>query len=212
MPYDLGLNDISAHHQPQGYPGRMHAPDTQEGTPSTAPAQGRSRLHARERKRLAVLREGRAVDLRLLGMTYEQVAASLLPCSSHRGTEGDPTCSLCQVLYPGGASAARKAILRALDKAYALGQEGREQLRQQQLGQIDLLLRKAMRSAMGGDWEAARVATRLLDRRARLLGLDAPSRVQVTTELDQEIEALLDQLAEQTGSREAAEQVLDGPA
>lgn len=190
---------------------RMHPTDTQEGTTPRPEPTGRGRLHARERTRLAVLREGRAVDLRLAGMTYDQVAASLLPCSAHRGTEGDPRCERCEPLYA-NASSARRAILRALDKSYALGAEGREQLRQQHLGQIDLLLRRAMRAALGGDWEAMRVATRLLDRRARLLGLDAPSRVTVTTELDQEIEALLDQLAEQTGSREAAEQVLDGPA
>lgn len=192
----------------------MRAPDSPEGT--TDPAVKRAeaataRLHARERKRLAVLREGRAVDLRLMGLTYDQVAASLLPCSLHR-PDGDPTCQQCQLLYS-DASAARKAVLRALDKAYHAGAEAREALRQHHLGQIDLLLRRAMRSAMGGDWEALRGATRLLDRRARLLGLDAPKRHVVTTELDEEIRALMEALEQQgaEGVRDALEQEQEQP-
>jgi hypothetical protein len=92
-------------------------------------------------------------------------------------------------------ASAKRAVDHALEQEYAAGQDTREQLRRHQLSQIDLLLQVTMAKAVGGDWEAARVATRLLDRRARLLGLDAPARVTITTELDQAIEDLVGQLA-----------------
>jgi len=153
---------------------------------------------------MAVLREGRAVDLRLLGMTYEQIAGSLLPCQQHR-PEGDLDCSSCGLMYR-DASGARRAVERALQQAYALSAEGREQLRQQHLGQIDMLLRRAMRASMAGNWEAVRAATALLDRRARLLGLDAPARHVVTTELDEEIGALMAELRAQERAVAEADQ------
>lgn len=151
---------------------------------------------------LAALKEGRAVQLRLLRYSYSQIAASLLPCPEHK-PDGDQSCAdsehapRCVVLYPSGKSAARKAVERALARDYPQEGEGRELLRAEQLGQIDAVLRNALRFAVNElrpDWEAARVAIKALDRRAKLLGLDAPTRVQVTTELDQRIDELLGQL------------------
>lgn len=166
---------------------------TDDPGPITAAAQADQQRRAqspRARRQTATLKEGRAVQLRLLGFTYEQIAAKMLPCPPHR-PDGLVGCGLCVPLYPSGKSAAKKAIDRALQRDYALNEAGRDQLRQQQLGQVDLLLQRAMREAMGdkpGRHEAMRNAIRLLDRRARLLGLDAPTRVQVTSELDAQIE------------------------
>jgi hypothetical protein len=160
---------------------------------------------------LATLKEQRAVQLRLLRYSYEQIAASILACPDHR-PDGDRLCIdsgrdvHCVLLYPSGRSAARKAVERALARDYPQTGEGREQLRSEQLGQVDLLLQRTLRAAMSGDWEAARVATRLLDRRAKLLGLDAPTRVQITSELDSRIEELMEQMDEESRALAKAEQ------
>lgn len=145
------------------------------------------------------------MQLRLLRYSYDAIASSLLACPDHR-PDGDQSCAVssrdvrCVVLYPSGRSAARKAVERVLSRDYPQSGEGREQLRSEQLGQVDLLLQRTMRAAIGGDWEAARVAVRLLDRRAKLLGLDAPTRVAVTSELDARIDDLLSQMDELSGS------------
>lgn len=148
------------------------------------------------------MREARAVHLRSLGLTYEEIAATVLPCPDHAPT-ARPGCPQCLPLYR-DRSAAHKAVARALEREYDVTSEGARALKQQQLAQIALLLRTAMRAAIGGNWVAMREARHLLDRRARLLGLDAPQRHVVTTELDAEIEAMMDQLAE--AERKAAEQ------
>ena len=95
-------------------------------------------------------------------------------------------------------SSAKKAVDRALAREYEAGANTREQLRRHQLAQIDLLLQRAMVEALGnrdGHLEAMRNATRLLDRRARLLGLDAPTRITMDSELDAQIAALVEQVA-----------------
>jgi hypothetical protein len=46
--------------------------------------------------------------------------------------------------------------------------------------------------ACAGDHLAALTVIRCMDRRSRLLGLDAPTKLEVTTELDEEITQLLE--------------------
>lgn len=141
----------------------------------------------------AQAREQRAVELRLLGHTYEQIAHAMLCTNPEHRPDPDPSCGRCVPLYR-DKSAARKAVVRALGRDYALGAEGREQLRQTHLARLDLLYRRAARAAVQGEWEAARVAVRILDAQAKVLGIYAPSRLQITTEIDQEIEAMLDEM------------------
>lgn len=142
----------------------------------------------------AVLREARAVELRSLGWSYDMIASALLPCPEHQ-PKGDRDCERCQRMYATKAGAF-KAVQRALAREYDTTSEGAQALKRHQLAQIDLLLRAAMPAAIGRDWQAMREARHLLDRRARLLGLDAPQRHVVTSELDAEIEAMMDQLAD----------------
>lgn len=139
----------------------------------------------------------RAMELAAGGMTADAIAHSLLPCDDHR-PQGRQDCAACLPMYA-DRSGAKRAIDRMLAREYALGAASREQLRQHHLAQIDLLLRAKMPDALNNGSpssnEAARVVLRALDRRARLLGLDAPARVTVTTELDAQIEELVAQLA-----------------
>lgn len=149
----------------------------------------------RERARRAELQ---AVQMRAIGYTYEQVADSTLWCTPYHRANPEPGCPACEKMYS-SRSAAKRAIDRALEREYAAGADTRESLRRQQLAQIDVLLGPAMRRATGreGDNIEAAVTScvRLFDRRAKLLGLDAPLRVDRTSELDAQVEALVEQLA-----------------
>ena len=152
----------------------------------------------RERARRAELQ---AVQMRAIGYTYEQVADATLWCTPYHRANPEPGCPACERMYS-SRSAAKRAIDRALEREYAAGSDTRESLRRQQLAQIDLVLGPAMRRATGRDGvegagiEAAVTScVRLFDRRAKLLGLDAPIRVDRTSELDAQVEALVEQLA-----------------
>lgn len=138
------------------------------------------------------------MQLRGLGWTYEAIAGALLPCDEHK-PDGRHGCQFCLPMYANRASA-KRAVDKILADEYAAASETREQMRRHQLSQIDLLLRRIMPEAMGngeGHLEAQRNAIRALDRRARLLGLDAPARVSISTELDTQISELFDELVAQ---------------
>ena len=153
-----------------------------------SPAQQRDRARRAEQQ---------AVQLRALGATYERIAASVLPCTIYHQQHPEPGCPACETLYANRTSAMR-AVSRALEREYAAGSDTREALRRQQLSQIDLILGPAMKRAMSnGDQVEAAVTScvRLFDRRAKLLGLDAPLRIDRTSELDAQVEALVEQLA-----------------
>jgi hypothetical protein len=144
---------------------------------------------------IAKRKRTRAVQLRAMGRSFDAIAQALLPCDDHK-PEGRHDCQVCQPMYS-HRSSAKRAVDAALEEDYGATAETREQLRRHHLSQVDLLLSRAMREAMGtgdGHHEAGRLVVRLLDRRAKLLGLDAPSRVQVTTEMDREIDELLEAL------------------
>lgn len=144
-------------------------------------------------RQLGARRANRAVQLRAMGFTYAAIAAHLLPCPDHQPS-GRQDCDACLPMFR-DKSAAKKAVDRALADEYASGSEAREKLRRQQLSRIDTLLTRVMREALApGGNDAARVAVRLLERQAKLLGLDAPTRVTVDTELDRQIEEALEAL------------------
>jgi hypothetical protein len=154
---------------------------------------GQARGQAAEQ--IAARKRVRAMQLRSLGWSYEAIASALLPCDEHK-PDGRHGCLACVRMYAHRASA-KRAVDRILADEYDAASDTREAMRRHQLAQIDLLLRRVMPEAMGsgdGHLEAQRNAVRLLDRRARLLGLDAPTRVAVTTELDMQISQLYDEL------------------
>lgn len=158
---------------------------------------------ARDRSRRA---EQQAVHLRALGRTYDQIAASPLPCNDYHAQHPEPGCPACLPLYANRAGA-KLAVDRTLEREYAAGSDTREALRRQQLAQIDLILGPAMQRALdGGDQVEAAVTScvRLLDRRAKLLGLDAPLRIERTSDLDAQVEALVEQLASEAQQTAAA--------
>jgi hypothetical protein len=78
--------------------------------------------------------------------------------------------------------------------------------------QYDMLLQVAMQGVEQGDLESVRAAVSILDRKAKLLGVEAPTQVEVhaTVETEQErgLRDLLDQAEREAKARESA--VVDG--
>lgn len=152
-----------------------------------------------------------------LHYTFERIAGEGLPCVKHAPFNVEPGCLECdpRPMYPSGRSAVRKAIMSALEQAYPLDSEHRDALRRDALLTIDLGVAKLKSDLIDPDNDAADRAraanamVRLLDRQARMTGLDAPSRVQIDEGLDeelrQELALLEEQLREQpTGPSEAS--------
>lgn len=108
---------------------------------------------ASARKVLARKRETDALELRLGGATYEQIAGRL-------GYKN--------------RSSAQRAVLRALDKLIA--PEDVESLRQLELERLDRLLLGIWSSAVHGNLPELDRVLKIFERRARILGIDAPVR------------------------------------
>lgn len=149
---------------------------------------------------LARQKVDRATYLRVVArMTWAQVAESLLPCPAHQPA-GSGDCSLCIRLYASAGSAC-KAVSAHLREEEALSAELREDARREQLSALDAIIRKTMTDSVTGEKaqdraRAATAALRALDQRAKLLGLYAPTKIEVTNELDQQIEEELRAIAE----------------
>jgi hypothetical protein len=121
---------------------------------------------ARERKRA---RGQRAVELRTAGLSYGQIAEAL--CYADR-------------------RGAHNAVTRTLDRTdSALA----EDYRGLHLARLERALRAIWPQCLAGDLFAIDRAVRILDREAKLLGLDAPTQVTLT---DGTRDALIDTIAD----------------
>lgn len=93
---------------------------------------------------------------------------------------------------------ARTLVLRALEAAKY---ESAELMRVQEGLRLDRLQRAWWPAALNGDVKAAGIVMRVMDRRARLFGLDAPTQIEVTQVpveadvVDAELRTILGQLA-----------------
>ncbi|MFG2734386.1 hypothetical protein ACGFX7_06145 [Streptomyces harbinensis] len=104
-------------------------------------------------------REVRVVDLRLQGWGFEQIAA--------------------EVGYADRAGA-HKAFSRAMRAALEEQAADRDELAQAELERLDWVIRSMAPALAMGDHRAAQAILGAIDRRTRLLGLDAPQRAEVT--------------------------------
>lgn len=116
--------------------------------------------------------DGRAaLGLRLAGASFGEVA---------------------QVLGFADAEAARRSVERELGRQVVPG-DGLEGLRAEEAARLERLLRSVWPKAMDGDsgehLPAVKVALQLIDRHARLLGLDVPQEVVVHNPSQAEIDA-----------------------
>lgn len=118
-------------------------------------------------------REREALNLRRARLPYDEIAARL-------GYKNE--------------SGARHAVSRALGR---VSQGSADEYRREEADMLDRLHRAWWVPALSGDEKAARVILSISERRAKLLGLDAPVRVdaKITDALDAQIEELVAELA-----------------
>lgn len=118
-------------------------------------------------------REHKAVQLALAGASYESIAQE------------------CGYANKGGAWKAVHRLLARVDE------EDAERLREVEGARLDRLQAAHWPAALRGDVKAAAICLRILERRARLFGLDAPLVADVTIrdEVDEQIRALAAELA-----------------
>ena len=112
-----------------------------------------------KRRIVANERSARAVEMRLSGATYAQIAAEL-------------------GISQGGAY---KAVTRAMDLARERMAESAETLREIERERLEHLIAAALPKAQAGDTKAIEAARRLSESLRRVLGLDAPARTDITS-------------------------------
>ena len=105
-------------------------------------------------------RRSKAVAMRLAGMDYETIAQRL-------------------GYYNRGA--AYNDITAALEANVAEQNRNADVLRQEELQRLDRLQAGVWQAAAAGDPRSVDTALRIVDRRCKLLGLDAPQRHEVVT-------------------------------
>lgn len=114
----------------------------------------------------AAERQRKALEARKAGASYDQIAR--------------------QLNYA-GPSSAHKAVITALQRTI---QEPADELRQLELTRLDALLIPVWGQAMKGSLPAIDRAIRIMERRAKLLGLDAPLKFSIADVVNQVAEEL----------------------
>lgn len=116
--------------------------------------------------------ETKAVELRTAGMPYAEIA---------------------HTLGMAGPSSAYRMVMRALAQNQS---EEVEELRMVEGARLDCMQQSVWQRAVDGDLSSIDRVLKIMERRARLFGLDAPQKVAVsTTQVDDQIDALLAELA-----------------
>lgn len=123
-------------------------------------------------------RDIRAVDLAVAGMPYNQIADAV-GCSKATAWR-----------------AVQRGLRAMVDEQYA----DRKAMLARELRLLDRLTQANLTAALGGDAKASGVVLRAHEARVRLLGLDAPVKVDATvrSQADAEIESLMAQLGPAT--------------
>lgn len=129
-------------------------------------------------------RERQVLELRLLGLPWEQIAKRVGFAS---------------------AGAAYNAYSRALVRTL---REPAEEVRTQELERLDRMMARFYDNALRGDVQSATTVLRIMERRSRLLGLDAATKIENKSEvtvyqgggdIDAAVEELRKALAERAG-------------
>lgn len=119
----------------------------------------RASTTAAGRAATAAARNAQLLELRKSGMTYQAIGAAL--CMSRQ--------------------AAHKAITKALRELLEQSAEDAAEVRALELLRLDALLEGVWALATGGNLGAVDRALRIAERRAKITGIDAPTKVTPTT-------------------------------
>lgn len=122
------------------------------------------------RKAIGRERELQALELRKAGFTFDRIAQQL------------------GISQPG----AYKAVKRALSRLTAQTDEAADEVRRLELERLDGMLPVMWTQAKQGNQGAVDRVLRIMERRARLLGLDAPAEVKIGGRITQVTEQLVD--------------------
>lgn len=117
----------------------------------------------------ARMNEKRAIDLRQAGMTYAEIGEAL--------------------------GVTEKAAYEYVQRVLALTAQNREnadEVRELELGRLDKMQSRLWNRVLAGDHNADYLILKIMDRRARMLGLDAPQRTEITGADGGPIEVSLD--------------------
>lgn len=118
-----------------------------------------SESKASPRRVEAAVRQQEALQLRLRGQTYREIAEATGYASE---------------------SGARKAVETALQAIRDECEETAEEVRSMELQRLDKMLDGVWSSAIGGDPKGIEAALKIMDRRAKLLGLDRAQKREIT--------------------------------
>ena len=122
------------------------------------------KTRASKRQSIAVRQRGQqAIRLRLSGATIGQIATQLGYASE---------------------AGAYKAIMRELEQTAQDQGESTEAVRQLELKRLDQMLFPIWNQVIAGDQGAISTALRIQERRASLLGLDAPKQIEARVRVD----------------------------
>jgi len=121
--------------------------------------QERRRLEARQRKALAADRRAKAIEMRKLGFTFEEIGKQL------------------GMSAPAVHKTVKKAMEALLEKQHA----DAEMLRAIDLANLDRIQIPALQGAVKGNHLLMDRVIKIQERRAKLLGLDAPDKVAPTS-------------------------------
>lgn len=116
----------------------------------------------------ALDRQMQALDLRKSGASFAQIA---------------------QALGYATPSGAHKAVMSAIKKTL---REPAEEVRTLELERLDRLQMAAWTKAIKGDLRAIDAVLRIMKRRAELLGLDAPARINVEMAVVEEVDRMIE--------------------
>lgn len=129
---------------------------------------GRGESPASPRRINVAEKQRQALELRKAGASYAMIAERL-------GYENK--------------GSAYRAVMTALDRTL---REPADELRELEVARLDALLLALWPQATRGDLGAIDRVLRLMERRAKLLGLDAPTQVNVTQAARQEVDRLVE--------------------
>lgn len=128
---------------------------------------------------VAAKKEAEAFELRAAGMTYQQIAD--------------------QLQYNDGG-AARKAVMRVLERTVP---DSMEYVRRMEVRRLDALWRPLYVQALRGDRLAADRCIKIMERRAAMLGLDAPIRIQQMVITEEQLDEAIERIEAEADALEA---------
>ena len=136
-------------------------------------------------------KERKALELRRAGMSYDEIAVAV----GYKNNSG-----------------AWRAVQRAMKRT--LRESGADEVRDQELDRLDRLQRAVWPRAIQGDLPAVGAVLRIMERRSKMLGLDAPITANIAVEhfdgqtVDAEVQRIMATL-QQKPTKQLAAPIID---